>query len=62
MPKMKRAGTMPKRGQVGYSEVYRTYQIQLLSGGLFWIHKGGVTISHAKTLAEAKATVDMVID
>jgi hypothetical protein len=53
---------MPKRGQVGYSEVYRTYQIQLLSGGLFWIHKGGVTISHAKTLAEAKATVDMVID
>ena len=53
---------MFKRGQVGFEEAYRTYLIRLISGGLYWIHKGGVTISHAKTLSEAKANVDMVID
>jgi len=62
MPKQKRSSVMAKRGQVGFEEAYRTYLIRLISGGLYWIHKGGVTISHAKTLSEAKANVDMVID
>jgi hypothetical protein len=65
MPQMKRS--MLKRGAVGSDEAYRTYLIRLLSGNvssgnLYWIHKDGVTISHAKTLKEAKKTIDMVID
>ena len=60
MPKMK--SSMLKRGAVGSDEAYRTYLIRLLSGNLYWIHKDGVTISHAKTLKEAKKTIDMVID